>query len=259
MESLSAVCDCQTSDDFGRYGAGERADVYGYDAGDYHRKAVGLDTGLYPGLWIAGSGRCEVLHAGFGGFHVDFPREPVHLSLPGSGLWPHGSLDRHVHRLDSQSCDFHPPFLFRKVEAVSGGAVKDNRSVTPVSALPALPHEEHFETYSRTERFLDGAFKIQGKIGTDADFKRHVHGCTLTLTRTVSHAFLLHLENSSPNVVPKCSSCDRAGRAETGVAELLSVNSEFVIRSLTSISGSRIMFHRRLFIIANKMKEEITE
>jgi hypothetical protein len=40
---------------------------------------------------------------------VDLPSEPVHLSLPGTGIWTDRSVDRNVYRLDrAEYCVYNP-------------------------------------------------------------------------------------------------------------------------------------------------------
>ena len=42
-------------------------------------------------------------------FHVDLPSEPVHLSLPGTGIWTDCRVDRNVYRLDrAEYCVYNP-------------------------------------------------------------------------------------------------------------------------------------------------------
>ena len=55
------------------------------------------------------SRRCQIFYDFVHLFHVDLPSEPVHLSLPGTGIWTDRSVDRNVYRFDrAEYCVYNP-------------------------------------------------------------------------------------------------------------------------------------------------------
>ena len=92
-----------------RYGTSQCGYVFLYDDGNHDCKTNRLGSGIYPAVWTACSRRCQIFHDFVHLFHVDLPSEPVHLSLPGTGIWTDRSVDRNVYRLDrAEYCVYNP-------------------------------------------------------------------------------------------------------------------------------------------------------
>ena len=75
--------------------------VYPYDDVDHDCKAIGMDYGIYPGLWYARSRGCEIFNAHILHNDVAVPFLPQRIYDPGSWCRSDGRVDRNVFRLDT--------------------------------------------------------------------------------------------------------------------------------------------------------------
>ena len=75
--------------------------VYPYDDVDHDCKAIGMDYGIYPGLWYARSRGCEIFNAHILHDDVAVPFLPQRIYDPGSWCRSDGRVDRNVFRLDT--------------------------------------------------------------------------------------------------------------------------------------------------------------
>ena len=98
------------SSDYNSRGNGSRKckDVYPYDILDYRSQTIGMDDGIYPGIWFKSSRGREVLHDYFLCNHVVLQILPLCAFDPCLWIRPDGSLDWNVCRLDTSRHHFQP-------------------------------------------------------------------------------------------------------------------------------------------------------
>ena len=95
------ICADKTDHDPWWYGKRKCEYVYPYDDVDHDCKAIGMDYGIYPGLWYARSRGCEIFNAHILHDDVAVPFLPQRIYDPGSWCRSDGRVDRNVFRLDT--------------------------------------------------------------------------------------------------------------------------------------------------------------
>ena len=91
---------------------------------DHDREADLVDAFFYSGLWNARGGGCEIFHDRIMYDDVAVPGKSVHISVPGDGIWPDGSVDRDVRGLDRQGRNIYGSLLQRKMAGAPCNSVK---------------------------------------------------------------------------------------------------------------------------------------
>ena len=118
---LSAgICADKTDHDPWWYGKRKCGYVYPYDDVDHDCKAIGMDYGIYPGLWYARSRGCEIFNAHILHDDVAVPFLPQRIYDPGSWCRSDGRVDRNVFRLDTPWDYFFVEIPQQKVAEASG-------------------------------------------------------------------------------------------------------------------------------------------
>lgn len=83
-------------------------------------KAIGMDYGIYPGLWYARSRGCEIFNAHILHDDVAVPFLPQCIYDPDSWCRSDGRVDRNVFRLDTPWDYFFVEIPQQKVAEASG-------------------------------------------------------------------------------------------------------------------------------------------
>ena len=114
------ICADKTDHDPWWYGKRKCGYVYPYDDVDHDCKAIGMDYGIYPGLWYARSRGCEIFNAHILHDDVAVPFLPQRIYDPDSWCRSDGRVDRNVFRLDTPWDYFFVEIPQQKVAEASG-------------------------------------------------------------------------------------------------------------------------------------------
>lgn len=114
------ICADKTDHDPWWYGKRKRGYVYPYDDVDHDCKAIGMDYGIYPGLWYARSRGCEIFNAHILHDDVAVSFLPQRIYDPDSWCRSDGRVDRNVFRLDTPWDYFFVEIPQQKVAEASG-------------------------------------------------------------------------------------------------------------------------------------------
>ena len=120
ISCLSVFVLTKTDHDPWWYGKRKCGYVYPYDDVDHDCKAIGMDYGIYPGLWYARSRGCEIFNAHILHDDVAVPFLPQRIYDPDSWCRSDGRVDRNVFRLDTPWDYFFVEIPQQKVAEASG-------------------------------------------------------------------------------------------------------------------------------------------
>ena len=85
--------------------------MYVYGDMDYYCKANFLDAFFYSSIWDESCWRCEIFYDSILRYDVAVQGKLMCVFVPGYGVWPNSSMDRHVCGLDSPGNYFYNKVL----------------------------------------------------------------------------------------------------------------------------------------------------